>query len=63
VVVALGLPVADALVGRPGGEVAALAACSALVLVRHRDNLDRLRHGEEATLRPPGAPARRGRIR
>jgi glycerol-3-phosphate acyltransferase PlsY len=53
VVVAIGLPAADALVGRPAGEVAALAACSVLVLVRHRENLGRLRRGEEAALRPP----------
>jgi glycerol-3-phosphate acyltransferase PlsY len=53
VAVAVGLPVAAALVGRPAWEVACLAACGALVLLRHRDNLDRLRRGEEATLRPP----------
>jgi glycerol-3-phosphate acyltransferase PlsY len=51
--VAVGLPVADALDGRPAWEVACLAACAALVLLRHRDNLDRLRRGEEAALRPP----------
>jgi glycerol-3-phosphate acyltransferase PlsY len=63
VAVALALPVADAAVGRPGAEVAALAACSALVVVRHRENLERLRRGEEAALRPPGAPDPPGRIR
>ena len=53
--VAVGVPVAAVIVGRPGAEVLALAACSALVIVRHRENLDRLRHGEEAALRsgPP----------
>ena len=52
--VAVALPVAGALVGRPAGEVAALAACSVLVLVRHRDNLARLRRGDEAAFRAPG---------
>ncbi len=51
--VAVALPVAGALVGRPAGEVAALAACSALVLVRHRDNVARLRRGDESSLRGP----------
>lgn len=50
--VAVGLPVAAAVVGRPGGEVAALAVCATLVVVRHRDNLDRLRRGEEPALHP-----------
>ena len=51
-VVALGLPVAALAVGRPSGEVAAFAACGALVVARHRDNLGRLRRGEERTLSP-----------
>jgi glycerol-3-phosphate acyltransferase PlsY len=51
--VAVALPVAGALVGRPAGEVAALAAGGALVLVRHRDNIARLRRGDEASLRAP----------
>jgi glycerol-3-phosphate acyltransferase PlsY len=58
VAVAVGLPVGAAGIGRPAGEVAAFAACAALVLLRHRDNLDRLRRGEEAILRsgpPSGA--------
>ena len=58
VAVAVGLPLADGLLGHPAWEVAALAAGSALVVLRHRDNLDRLRRGEEATLH---APLPRGR--
>lgn len=50
VAVAVGLPVAAALAGRPPGEVAAFAACSLLVVVRHRENIDRLRRGEEHSL-------------
>jgi len=52
VVVAVGFPVAAAAVGRPAGEVVAFAACGALVLARHRGNLERLRRGEERTLAP-----------
>jgi glycerol-3-phosphate acyltransferase PlsY len=63
VVVAVGLPVADALVGHPAAEVVALAGCGALVVVRHRENLGRLRRGEEAALRPPDRPDRGRRIR
>ncbi len=44
------LPVGAWLVGRPTGEVAAFAACGVLVVIRHRDNLDRLRRGEERSL-------------
>ncbi|MDP1818420.1 MAG: glycerol-3-phosphate acyltransferase [Acidimicrobiales bacterium] len=54
VAVAVGLPVSAAATGRSAGEVLTFAACGALVLARHRDNLDRLRRGEEATFRPPG---------
>jgi len=49
--VAVGLPVAAAAVGRPGGEVVAFAACGVLVVARHRTNLGRLRRGEERSLR------------
>jgi glycerol-3-phosphate acyltransferase PlsY len=48
--VAVGLPVAAALVGRPAGEVAAFAVGGVLVVARHRGNLERLRGGEEPSL-------------
>jgi len=50
VAVAVGFPVAAAVVGRPPGEVLAFAACGVLVVVRHRGNLDRLRRGDERSL-------------
>lgn len=50
VVAAVLLPVAAAAFGAPGLEVAALAGCAALIVVRHRDNLARLRHGTERRL-------------
>ena len=50
-VVAIGLPAGAAAAGRPVGEVAAFAACALLVVARHRDNIDRLRKGEETSLR------------
>ncbi|MEO6317883.1 MAG: glycerol-3-phosphate acyltransferase [Acidimicrobiales bacterium] len=50
--VAVGLPAAAAIVGRPAGEVVAFAACGVLVVVRHRGNLGRLRRGEEPALAP-----------
>jgi glycerol-3-phosphate acyltransferase PlsY len=52
--VAVGLPLGAAVTGRPAGEVAAFAACGVLVVVRHRGNLGRLRHGEERSLRGEG---------
>jgi glycerol-3-phosphate acyltransferase PlsY len=55
IAIAVGLPIAAAVVGRPGGEVAAFAGCSALVLLRHRGNIDRLRRGAEAELQAPPA--------
>lgn len=51
-VVAAGLPVGALLTARPAGEVAAFAACGALVVARHRENLGRLRRGEERSLTP-----------
>ncbi|MBI4882460.1 MAG: glycerol-3-phosphate acyltransferase [Actinobacteria bacterium] len=42
-----GLPIAVAVRGTPGWEVAALAGCNALVLARHVDNIKRLLGGRE----------------
>ena len=50
VAVAIGLPVAAALVGRPPGEVLAFAACGVLVVARHRGNIERLRQGAEPSV-------------
>jgi glycerol-3-phosphate acyltransferase PlsY len=50
VAVAVGFPVAAAVVGRPPGEVVAFAACGLLVVARHRGNLERLRRGDEHSL-------------
>jgi glycerol-3-phosphate acyltransferase PlsY len=44
------LPVGAALLGAPGREVAALAACAAVVVGAHRDNIVRLAHGVEPRL-------------
>ncbi len=57
VAIAVAFPAAATAVGRPAGEVAALAACSVLVVLRHRDNLDRLRRGEEVSLQAPAPPS------
>ena len=48
--VAVGLPVAALVEGRPGGEVAAFAACGVLVVLRHQGNIGRLRRGDERAL-------------
>lgn len=58
VVAAAAVPVAAGVLGRPGPEVAALAACAGLVVARHRTNIERLWHGDEPRL---GAPAARDR--
>ncbi len=42
------VPVAAAVTGQPGGEIAASAAISALVVLRHRDNFGRLLRGRGA---------------
>lgn len=61
IAVAVGLPVVAAIDGRPLAEVVAFAACGALVVVRHRSNIDRLLRGEERTLeRDPEADASNG---
>jgi len=49
-VMASGLPLGAAIVGRPGAEVAAFAVCGLLVVARHRGNIGRLRRGEERRL-------------
>ena len=41
------LPAAAGVLGAPGREVAALAACAVLVIARHRANIGRLWRGEE----------------
>jgi glycerol-3-phosphate acyltransferase PlsY len=48
---AVTLPVAAAALGAPGAEVAALVAFAALIVARHRENIARLRRGEEPGLR------------
>ncbi len=59
-VVALGLPAGAALAGRPAGEVVAFAAGGLLVVARHRENLGRLRRGEERSLSREGASRNEG---
>jgi acyl phosphate:glycerol-3-phosphate acyltransferase len=54
VVVAVGFPLGAWLVGRPPGEILAFAAGGLLIVVRHRENLDRLRRGEEHSWSPGG---------
>ncbi len=58
ITIAVGLPAAAIAVGRPAGEAAAFAACSALVVARHRENLERLRRGDEVPLGPVRRPPR-----
>jgi acyl phosphate:glycerol-3-phosphate acyltransferase len=50
VAVAVGFPLAAWAAGRPPGEIAAFAACGVLVVARHRENLERLRRGDERSL-------------
>ncbi len=49
-VVAAGLPVAAALTGQSPMEVAMWAAAGVVVVTRHRENIGRLRRGEEPSL-------------
>ena len=51
---AVAVPVAAAIGGVPGGELAALAGCGVLIVARHADNIRRLANGDE-----PGATLRR----
>ena len=54
--IAVGLPVLAAMWGRPAPEVVAFAACGGLVVLRHRENIARLRRGEERPLQRGAAP-------
>jgi glycerol-3-phosphate acyltransferase PlsY len=53
-VATLSVPVVALLIGAPALEVVALVLCVGVVVVRHRENLDRLRRGEEPRLRRVG---------
>lgn len=44
------LPIGVAITGRPGWEIAATTAAAAVVIVRHRANVDRLLRGHERTM-------------
>lgn len=59
IAIAAAFPVGAAAVGRPAAEIAAFATCGLLVIVRHRDNLGRLRQGEEPGLRRGEGPTGR----
>lgn len=58
VAIALGLPFAVALTGRPAWEVATAAAVGMLVVARHAANIRRLVRGEEPALSRAGMPHR-----
>jgi glycerol-3-phosphate acyltransferase PlsY len=51
--IAVGLPIAAAIGGAPAWEIVGLTVISALVIVRHRDNVGRLLRGEERRLGTP----------
>ncbi len=53
-VVALAIPAVVALAGRPWSEVAVGALIAVVLLVRHAENVERLRRGEELRLPPSG---------
>ena len=44
---AVGVPLAALALGYPGVSVVAAAAAAAIVVLRHRENIERLRHGTE----------------
>ncbi len=48
------LPLAAAVLGAPGREVAGLAVCTLLIVGRHRSNIERLLRGEERRLGSAG---------
>jgi acyl phosphate:glycerol-3-phosphate acyltransferase len=48
------LPLAAAVLGAPGREVAGLAVCALLIIGRHRNNIGRLLRGEERRLGSAG---------
>ena len=50
VAAAVTVPIAAAVAGRPGPEIAIMAVIGALVVARHRDNLARLVRGEQTSL-------------
>jgi glycerol-3-phosphate acyltransferase PlsY len=50
IVLAVGLPVGVAVLGRPMVEVGIVAGVAALVVVRHAENIERLMRGDERTL-------------
>lgn len=50
-IVAVAAPVIVALMGRPGEEIALVAAVCVLVIARHHGNIRRLLKGEESSLR------------
>jgi glycerol-3-phosphate acyltransferase PlsY len=57
VLACLTLPASMALTGSPGGAVLAALGAAALVVLRHRDNLRRLRAGTEPRLGQRAGPA------
>ena len=57
VVAAVLLPLAAAALGAPGREVAALGLCAVLIVTRHRENLARIRRGEERRIGRPSPPS------
>lgn len=52
IAIAAAWPLAAAVAGRPLYEMLAFGACGALVVWRHRENIGRLRRGEERPMHP-----------